>query len=95
MPKTSWWELSTGEVESECIDIYEMSEAVIELLVGKEEQIRFVVEKYDAQAVLEVVLTISMKESVSTPAIGFSEKVVKFMADVGGYIDIDTHRGES
>jgi starvation-inducible outer membrane lipoprotein len=72
-----------------------MSEEVVGKLAGKEEKINELVQRYDSETVLEVVLTISLNEELSTPAIGFSKKVVRFMAEVGGFIDVDTYRGES
>lgn len=45
----------------------------------------------DLYAVLEVVLYISTDDAVSTPAIGFSNRVLAFLADVNASIDIDTY----
>ena len=95
IPKQTWWELSTQEIASELVDVYSMSEEVVEKLVGMEGKIREIAQRYDAETVLEVVLTFSLNEEVSTPAIGFSKKVVRFMSEVGGFIDVDTYRGES
>jgi hypothetical protein len=46
------------------------------------------------EAVLEVVLTITLDETKSTPAIGFDSRVISFLHEVGASIDIDTYRGE-
>jgi len=93
--KISSWELSSGEISSDVVDVYELSETVVSRLQGKAETIRRITASTQAEAVLQVVLTISMNEQLSTPAIGFSEAVVQFVAQAGAYIDVDTYRGAS
>ena len=44
------------------------------------------------EAVLEVVLWITMDETKSTPAIGFDADVLSFVVAVGATIDVDTYR---
>jgi hypothetical protein len=92
-PKDSSWILSTDKVVSDVVDIYAMSSALIESLLPFEEKIVAAMTAHQLVAVLEVVLTISVDDSVSTPAIGFDTAVVSFIARVGGSIDIDTYRG--
>ena len=94
-PKHSSWMLSTDKVVSDVVDVYSMSSALIESLIPYEARIVAAMKAHKLEAVLEVVLTISPDESVSTPAIGFDATVVSFMSRVGGSIDIDTYRGES
>lgn len=93
--KISSWEVSSGKVSSEVVDVYDLSETVVSRLNSKAETIRRIVASTKSEAVLQVVLTISMNEQLSTPAIGFSEAVVQFVAQAGAYIDVDTYRGAS
>jgi hypothetical protein len=92
-PKQSSWILSTDKVVSDVVDVYSMSSALIESLIPHEARIVEAVKAHKLEAILEVVLTISTDESVSTPAIGFDAKVVSFMSRIGGSIDIDTYLG--
>jgi len=94
-PKHSSWIFSTERVVADVVDIYSMSSAVIALLIPHEARIVAAMKAHKLEAVLEVVLTISPDQSVSTPAIGFDAPVVSFMSRVGGSIDVDTYRGVS
>jgi len=92
LPRFSSWAFSSGKVTSEIVDVYELSSRVIATLAPHAEAIRSVMEDNDLSAFLEVVLHISMDESLSTPAIGFDTSVVEFLAKIGASIDIDTYR---
>lgn len=74
------------------VDVYELAEAVYRKLKDHRRQIADVVKAYEVSATFQVVLDFPVSDEVSTPAIGFSEDVVKFISDVGASIDIDTYR---
>jgi hypothetical protein len=92
IPKASYWHLSSGKVVAEIIDVYELGESVVRPLLPHAGAIRALASKYSAKVVLQVVLTISLDDRLSTPAIGFSESVVAFLSSVGASIDVDTYR---
>ena len=92
IPKRASWILSTGKIEADIIDVYEMSSEIIEKLEPLKSQIIEAMNKYKLEAVLEVVLTVTSDDSKSTPAIGFEVNVIKFLSDVGAFIDVDTYR---
>jgi hypothetical protein len=81
LPKTSQWHVSTERIVAE----------VVSQLEGNAAQIKDAIAAFDLHAVLEVVLYFSSDEEVSTPAIGFSHRVIAFLADVNASIDIDTY----
>lgn len=91
LPKTSLWEVSTERIVAECIDVYELADQIVSKLEGNAAQIKDAIAALDLYAVLEVVLYFSTDDSVSTPAIGFSNRVLAFLADVNASIDIDTY----
>lgn len=93
VPTASYWDLSSGKVVAELVDVYGQTEALLIPLLPRATAIRQIAAAFDAFVVLQVVLTISMDERVSTPAIGFSKSVLEFLASVGASIDIDTYRG--
>jgi hypothetical protein len=64
-------------------------------LSGLAEAIRDAAELHSLEATMQVVLTISPDDSLSTPAIGFSKESIQFLASVGASIDVDTYRGAS
>ena len=95
IPRCTFWEYSTGKIEDEVVDVYEMSSSLIATLAPHADKIIQAKERFGLQAVLEVVLTVTPDESKSTPAIGFESEVIAFLHKVGATIDIDTYRGES
>jgi hypothetical protein len=92
IPKYNSWEYSSGKEVSEVIDVYKMSSAVIAALEPKAEEIAKIVKEKNLIAELQVVLWISMDDSISIPAIGFEKETVAFLAKVGASIDVDTYR---
>ena len=91
LPRTSQWELSTERIVAECIDISQLADEIIAKLEPHSPQIKDAIADLDLYAVLEVVLYFSTDDEVSTPAIGFSNRVLAFLADVNASIDIDTY----
>jgi hypothetical protein len=92
IPKHTWWKISIGRTEGELVDVYEMSSALVEKLTPHTQGILRAKQELKLEAILEVVLHISMNDSISTPAIGFTPEVVSFLSAVGASIDIDTYR---
>ena len=92
-PKFTSWKLSTGKVSAEVIDVYEMAGQVIDRLAPKTKEIAAFIQGHNLSASLNVVLTISFDEQLSTPAIGLTEPMIRFLAEVGAAIDVDTYRG--
>ena len=95
IPKQSSWIYSSERIQSDLIDVYDMSSSLVKTLNPYTHQIREAMQKHELEAVLEVVITITPDDSVSTPAVGFSSAVISFLNDVGASIDVDIYRGES
>lgn len=91
-PKYSSWAVSTGKIEGDVIDVYELSSALVSKLRPYTEKIASVKRQLKLEAVLEVVLRITTDDSVSTPAIGFDSEVILFLNSIGATIDVDTYR---
>ena len=92
VPKESIWDYSSETIKDDIVDVYLLSRKVVDDLLPHTEKIRDYISEKNLRARLEVVLYISSDDSVSTPIIGFDETVLKFLADVGATIDIDTYR---
>ena len=92
IPKSTSWKLSVGKIESDLIDVYEMSSKLIEKLKPHKTKIISAISKHQLQAVLQVVLWVSSDDSVPTPAIGFEADSINFISSIGASIDIDTYR---
>lgn len=91
LPKFSSWILSSDNIVDEVIDVYEMTTELIKTLEPKVDVINEIREKFNVTTQLEVVLSFSTNEEISTPAIGFDTTTIDFLAKVGAFIDIDTY----
>jgi hypothetical protein len=93
-PKHSSWIFSTGKLRADLIDVYEMSSSLISQLEPHADKIIQAMKQHSLEAVLEVVLTITTSDQISTPAIGFDPRVITFLSTVGASVDIDTYLGD-
>jgi len=73
-------------------DIYHLADLVCGILKDHAGQIAESVRAHDLAATFQVVLDFPVSDDISTPAIGFSDEVVRFVARTGASIDIDTYR---
>jgi len=89
LPRSSGWEFSLGRVEDEVIDVYAMSEALVNRLLPYVERIVEVEAKFGLIPRLQVVIWIDQDESKSMPAFGFEHAVIHTS---GAFVDIDTYR---
>lgn len=92
LPRESSWKFSLGKVEADAIDVYEMSNSLLEQLAPYESKIVEVVRSFRLFVVLQVVLWIDQNETASMPAIGFERPVLDFLTAISATIDIDTYR---
>jgi hypothetical protein len=93
LPENSSWDYSTQSVVGECVNVYEMSSSLVKKLAPYTEGIRKAKERFNLEATLQVVLTVTQDDSICTPAIGFDREVLEFVHKIEGTIDIDTYRG--
>ena len=91
IPKYSSWRFSTGKIEHDYVDVYELASTLVSELQPHTKDIIRIKERFELEAILQVVLTISTTEDHSTPAIGFNEDVLNFIHAVGATIDVDTY----
>lgn len=92
LPRESAWIFSTGKIEDDVIDVYEMSESLIAQLAPYASRIAEAKKALNLTCVLQVVLWIDQDETKSMPAIGFEHAVIDFLTLAGGSIDVDTYR---
>ena len=81
-----------GKVVGDVVDIYELSSALVSKLLPYQDRLAKVKAELGLDAVLQVVLWITMDDSKPTPAIGFESEVITFLNAVGASIDIDIYR---
>lgn len=90
-PVISSWELSTGTVtsdESE-VDIYKLTEDILKQLEPIKDKIIEVCKSHNLSPRLGIVLTLSVDKNESSPDVGFGARIIRFLADIGAFINVD------
>jgi len=94
IPKTSILTYSRYETHADIPDVYSLSENLADTIEPHLESIVQAIQKHKLECCLVVVLLFTSDDSISTPIIGFSERVITLMAKLSASIDIDSYRGE-
>ena len=87
-PTISSWELSTDTV-TEDVDVYALIEIILKKLEPIKEQIIEVCKSHNLSPRINVVLTLSVDKDENCPDVGFGGRMVKFLADIGAFINVD------
>ncbi len=90
-PAISSWELSTETMNSDDveIDIYKLTEIILKQLEPIKEQILQICKSHNLSPRMGVVLMLSTDKDDSCPDVGFGARLVKFLAEIGAFINID------
>lgn len=86
------WKVSTGRIANDILLVDELADQLIERIENAADCFAKVISELNLYAVLEVVLYISMDETIPTPAFGFSSRTIAFLHRVGAAIDVDIYR---
>jgi hypothetical protein len=84
-----------AETNDGVLDIYALAEKVVEQLEPYTLQFAEAITKHTAEATFQVVFEFPVSEEVSTPILGFSARVIRFVAATGASIDMDSYRTET
>jgi hypothetical protein len=87
-PVLSLWELSTGTVTDD-VDIYKLTESIIKQLDPVKEKILQVAKSHNLSPRMGVVLELSVDKGESVPDVGFGARTIKFLSEIGAFINID------
>lgn len=93
VPRISILRYAEVSTHDRLIDVYVLAEKVVEKLEPHQEALRRMIDTHGVDALLEVVLHLPVSKDVSLPILGFSQRVVRFLAATGASIDIDCYRG--
>lgn len=91
LPRCSLWKFGVADVRAEVVDIEAMSLAVVTPLEPSAAAIAEAARDWDLHVSLVVALYFSPDERLSTPIVVFPPRVIAFLAQVGGCIDVDTY----
>jgi len=87
-PSISSWEISTDTV-TEDVDVYALTEIILKKLEPIKEEILQVCKSHNLSPRVGVELTLSIDKDETCPDVGYGARMVKFLADIGAFINID------
>jgi hypothetical protein len=92
-PVISSWELSTDTVTDD-VDVFKLTDIIIKQLEPAMEKILQVIESHNLSPRIGVVLTLSVDKDASNPEVGFGARTVRFLAELGAFINVDYQLSE-
>lgn len=92
-PVISSWELSTDTIIDE-VDVYKLTEILIKQLEPVKENILDVIKSHNLSPRINVELVLSVDKDQSVPDVGFGARTVRFLADIGAFINVDYRLSE-
>jgi hypothetical protein len=92
LPRASLMRYAQLETHSALIDIYDLAERSLDILEPHLDSFCAAIREFNAKAVFQVVLYFPISEDITTPVVGFSKRVISFIASSGASVDIDTYR---
>lgn len=92
-PVISSWELSTDTVTDD-VDVYKLTEMLIKQIEPVKEKILELCKSHNLSPRIGVVLTLSVDKDESSPEVGFGARTIRFLADIGAFINVDYRLSE-
>jgi hypothetical protein len=95
-PVISSWELSTDTVNGDeaDVDVYALTDTILKQLEPIKEKIVEVCKSHNLSPRVGVVLTLSVDKDESSPEVGFGARMIRFLADIGAFINVDYELSE-
>lgn len=95
-PVISSWELSTEVVtgDEDEVDVYKLTETILKQLEPAKDKIIDVCKSHNLSPRLGVALTLSIDKNESSPEVGFGARMVRFLADIGAFINVEYELSE-
>jgi len=92
-PVISSWELSTDNITDD-VDIYKLTDNLIKQIEPVKEKILEVIKSHNLSPRIEAVLVLSIDKNESEPDVGFGARTIRFLADIGAFINVDYQLSE-
>jgi len=93
-PVISSWEISTNRVSDDELDVYKLTDNLIKQLEPAKEKILEVIKSHNLSPRLGVELLLSVDKDEHCHDVGFGARTVRFLADIGAFINIDYRLSE-
>ena len=87
-PVLSSWELSTETVTGD-IDVYKLTDDLIKKVEPVKAKIIEICKSHNLSPRLNLILVLSIDKSESVPDVGFGGKTIRFLGEVGAFINVD------
>lgn len=92
-PKISSWKLSSDKHTGD-IDAYKITDDLVKQLEPVKDKIVDVCKSYNLSPRIGVVLVLSVDKDKSVPEVGFGARTVRFLADIGAFINVEYELSE-
>jgi len=92
-PVLSSWDLSTETITDD-VDVYKLTETIMKKLEPVKDKIIQVCKSHNLSPRIGVVLTLSVDKGETVPDVGFGARTIRFLADIGAFINIDYQLSE-
>ena len=92
-PVLSSWELSTGTVTGD-IDVYKLTDDLIKKIEPAKDKILEICKSHNLSPRIDLVLVLSVDKTESVPDVGFGGRTIRFLADIGAFINVDYQLSE-
>jgi len=92
-PVLSAWELSTETVSGD-INVYKLTDELIKKLEPMKDKILEICKSHNLSPRINLVLVLSADKTESVPEVGFGARTIRFLADIGAFINVDYQLSE-
>ena len=92
-PVLSSWELSTETVTGD-IDVYKLTDDLIKKIEPVKDKILEICKSHNLSPRIDLVLVLSVDKTESVPDVGFGGRTIRFLADIGAFINVDYQLSE-
>lgn len=92
-PVLSSWELSTETVTGD-IDVYKLTDNLIKKIEPVKDKILAICKSHNLSPRLNLILVLSIDKNESVPEVGFGGRTIRFLADIGAFINVDYQLSE-
>ena len=92
-PVLSSWELSTETVTG-AIDVYKLTDDLIKKIEPAKDKILEICKSHNLSPRIDLVLVLSVDKTESVPDVGFGGRTIRFLADIGAFINVDYQLSE-
>jgi hypothetical protein len=92
-PVLSSWELSTATVTDD-VDVYKLTDELIKKIEPVKDKIVEICKSHNLSPRIGVVLVLSVDKSETAPDVGFGTRTIRFLSEIGAFINIDYRLSE-